>query len=531
MPTSAADTEITYIGNGVTVAFPFPFEVSKASHFEATIDGAVVTAYTLSGLGVDTGGTCSFTDPPDSLAEIVLARVAPYARTDFDYQEGGELAANTLDEDIDRAVMLSQQLATTLKRVPQVKRGDLTKVLDLTPEDGTVLGWAAGGLANLQPSTISPSTVLVSAAGEALVGAASAAAERIVMGADFAGPSNISLSVSAAAGALTIALKGDDGADHSTSNPGLIVAPGFPNLGEKLQGISITTAQSIVIPSTATLGALANVPFRVWVVAVNINGTMRLGVINPLYASAGTPSDAEFSVGNIPAFGYTDSKDELTAAGSDFAETFYFTGGASGAYRPYTLLGYCEFWQGLSVPGTWVAPTAVYAWRPGMPTPGQVVCTYGERNSAVATGVVPMPIDDTIPQKTEGNPFIITGHVAASTVPAQCPCNLLRVDATAVLASSNTDNVIGAALFFNTDANAVAAAVGSRPATADARCQVSMSYVGPNTDAAVSGSPVNSITLRAGTNSAGTTTFNGSAGARTFGGRMASHVIAQEIMT
>ena len=42
----------------------------------------------------------------------------------------------------------------------------------------------------------------------------------------------------------------------------------------------------------------------------------------------------------------------LTAAGSDFAETFYFTGGASGAYRPYTLLGYCEFWQGLSVPGT-----------------------------------------------------------------------------------------------------------------------------------------------------------------------------------
>jgi len=39
------------------------------------------------------------------------------------------------------------------------------------------------------------------------------------------------------------------------------------------------------------------------------------------------------------------------------------------------------------------------------------------------------------------------------------------------------------------------------------------------------------ITLRAGTNSAGTTTFNGSAGARTLGGRMASHVIAQEIMT
>ena len=39
------------------------------------------------------------------------------------------------------------------------------------------------------------------------------------------------------------------------------------------------------------------------------------------------------------------------------------------------------------------------------------------------------------------------------------------------------------------------------------------------------------ITLRAGTNSAGTTTFNGSAGARTFGGRMGSQIVCEEIMT
>ena len=185
MPTSAADTEITYIGNGVTVAFPFPFEVSKASHFEATIDGAVVTAYTLSGLGVDTGGTCSFTDPPDSLAEIVLARVAPYARTDFDYQEGGELAANTLDEDIDRAVMLSQQLATALKRVPQVKRGDLSRSLTLTPEASKLLAWdsSAAGLVNVDPVTISPSTTVLSAIGAAIATAADAASAIVTLGA------------------------------------------------------------------------------------------------------------------------------------------------------------------------------------------------------------------------------------------------------------------------------------------------------------------------------------------------------------
>lgn len=184
MPTSAADTEITYIGNGVTIAFPFPFEISKASHFEATIDGAVVTAYTLSGLGVDAGGTCSFTDPPASLAEIVLARVAPYARTDFDYQEGGELAANTLDEDVDRTVQLSQQLATTLKRVPKVKRGDLTKSLDLVPEASKLLAWdaSAAGLVNVDVTDVSPSSVVTTSYGQSLMTAADKDAARDLLG-------------------------------------------------------------------------------------------------------------------------------------------------------------------------------------------------------------------------------------------------------------------------------------------------------------------------------------------------------------
>ena len=184
MPTSAADTEITYIGNGVTIAFPFPFEVSKASHFEATIDGAVVTAYTLSGLGVDAGGTCTFTTPPDSLAEIVLARVAPYARTDFDYQEGGELAANTLDEDVDRTVQLSQQLATTLKRVPKVKRGDLTKSLDLVPEASKLLAWdaSAAGLVNVDVTDVSPSSVVTTSYGQSLMTAADKDAARDLLG-------------------------------------------------------------------------------------------------------------------------------------------------------------------------------------------------------------------------------------------------------------------------------------------------------------------------------------------------------------
>mgnify|MGYP003386305419 CR=1 FL=1 len=183
MPTNAADTEIAYAGNGVTVAFAFPFEVAKASHFEATIDGAVVTTYTLSGLGVDTGGTCTFTTAPANAAAVVLARVAPYARTDFDYQEGGELAATTLDDDLDRAAMVSQQLATTLKRVPRVKRGDLTVGLDLVPEASTLLAWNAGAtaLVNVDAVTVSPTGVVMTSLGQSLVTAATPEDVQIIM--------------------------------------------------------------------------------------------------------------------------------------------------------------------------------------------------------------------------------------------------------------------------------------------------------------------------------------------------------------
>jgi hypothetical protein len=153
---------------------------------------------------------------------------------------------------------------------------------------------------------------------------------------------------------------------------------------------------------------------------------------------------------------------------------------------------------------------------------------YGVRTSAVDTGVVPLPIDDTIPQSTEGDEFMVAGSFVADSLPYSRECNLLSVRASGVFASSNTDNAIAAALFINSNLDACAAAVGSRPATAGDRCQVVIEYLGPNNDG---GGPIVAVTMRAGTASAGTTTFNGSAGVRTFGGRMASQIECHEIMT
>lgn len=183
MPLIAADTEIRYTASGSAV-YVLPCEIEVASDFVAEIDGVATSAYTLSGVGLDTGVTCTFDVAPSIGAEIVLARVAPYDRQRYDYQLG-DFNPDTIDADIDRMGMLVQQLATILKRVPRAKRGRLDLALELEPSAGELLGWSGDGLSlvNVSLATISAGTVLLTAIGEALATAANEAAARAAIGA------------------------------------------------------------------------------------------------------------------------------------------------------------------------------------------------------------------------------------------------------------------------------------------------------------------------------------------------------------
>ena len=519
MPTSAADTEITYIGNGVTIAFPFPFEISKASHFEATIDGAVVTAYTLSGLGVDTGGTCSFTDPPDSLAEIVLARVAPYARTDFDYQEGGELAANTLDEDNDRGVMLSQQLATTLKRVPQVKRGDLTKSLTLTPEANKLLAWdgSAGGLTNVDVADVTPTGVVMSALGQQVVTAATKPALIALIGSQSHGLANLSLAFSAAGNALTIALKGHDGNDLSAASTGFAAFRNVTASSGDVDILDLSAPLSLTISSGAILGVLSNnEPFRIWVVLFNDDGVARLGVMRPLSYDASTLySNPVPSVRGLMSAGGLASATAMNS-GADSSQTFYAS--TTVTAKPYAVLGFFEYNAGLAAIGAWaIVPTAAAIWTPGMPLPGEVVKANRRNEGEMLSGGTALPFDDTIPTNAEGNQFLALPFTSDSRP------NLHRIRGIMNVASSGTAASIAGTICEATLTDALAVVSAGRDGSANAQAQLVLDHAWVPTMA------VPSYTLRAG-NSAGTITLNGSAAARQFGGRMVSFIEINEIM-
>lgn len=135
----------------------------------------------------------------------------------------------------------------------------------------------------------------------------------------------------------------------------------------------------------------------------------------------------------------------------------------------------------------------------------------------VATGITTLPYDNTIPQNTEGTEFMtlaITPSNASST---------LEISVVFNFAISSADD-ISAALFRDATANAVAAAAIFAP-TPNQPGQIIFTTVLPAA-ATVS----TTFALRAGPNSAGTLTFNGSTGAGIFGGVMASSITIREIL-
>ena len=162
----------------------------------------------------------------------------------------------------------------------------------------------------------------------------------------------------------------------------------------------------------------------------------------------------------------------------------------------------------------------------GMPSPGAVVGKTHLRTSAVATGTGTVTVTDALPDKIEGDNYlfavrIVTAHESQS--------NLLDIRAELFVSSSNADVNIAGALFFDSDTPAVAAVLAPRNGVANAKTTLVLRHLALNRNAGAGA--VGTINLRAGTASAGTTTVNGSAGARLFGGVAASSLTIDEIMT
>ncbi|HBT2393907.1 phage tail fiber domain-containing protein [Klebsiella pneumoniae] len=103
-----------YTANGLTTVFAYEFYLISASDIQVTINGNEVTSgYTVSGVGNQDGGEVTFQTPPADGALVMLERVVPTYRL-TDYQDNGDLLADTVNKDFDRIWMAIQRVFINL---------------------------------------------------------------------------------------------------------------------------------------------------------------------------------------------------------------------------------------------------------------------------------------------------------------------------------------------------------------------------------------------------------------------------------
>jgi len=147
---------------------------------------------------------------------------------------------------------------------------------------------------------------------------------------------------------------------------------------------------------------------------------------------------------------------------------------------------------------------------------GAVLQVVNTQTGAVATGTTTIPIDDTIPQNTEGTEFMTLAITPKSAT------NKLKITVIAGV-NPNGNLAVAGALFQDSTANAIAASVNSHPVAGAADTVVIVHYMTAGTTSSTT------FKFRAGPSSAGTVTFNGAAGGRYFGGVFASSITIEEI--
>ncbi len=139
----------------------------------------------------------------------------------------------------------------------------------------------------------------------------------------------------------------------------------------------------------------------------------------------------------------------------------------------------------------------------------------------VNTGTTVILFDDSIPQKDEGNEFFRLAITPTSAT------NKLKIDVTGFWGSgTGTDSYLIIALFQDSTADALAAMVHKTVSTTNVNSDPSISF-----SHFMTAGTTNETTfkVRAGNSAGGTTTFNGSAGARKLGGVMASSITITEL--
>lgn len=171
--------------NGSTTVFPFEFLLLDPADLIVSVDGVEKTLgadYDINGLGDPAGGDVEFTTAPAS-GKVLIKRILTIQRL-TDYQDNGDLLADTLNNDFDRLWQALQQLQQNDLRalkLPYDTSVDQVLIEDAAARAGLLVGFDAAGNMTLKAAA-DLSLQTVSAFIATLLDDVDAAAARVTLG-------------------------------------------------------------------------------------------------------------------------------------------------------------------------------------------------------------------------------------------------------------------------------------------------------------------------------------------------------------
>lgn len=366
----------------------------------------------------------------------------------------------------------------------KLNKGDFTATNGTTVVLGSAVG--AGDLVTvLAFSSISIANAL--SPGNNLSDVGSVVTARQNLGAGINELQNISFAVSAASGALTIALKDANGNDPTNTllsfrNASPSASPNVPTI------LQIASATSITIPSTSTCGFASATAGRLWITGWNDGGTFRLGVFN---------ASASGTIYPLPETGVASSL-QAVAAGNSAGQ--HYTAGAAVTNKTYRILGYVDWNSSGMTAGTWTTTNlnSIVTFGPGVKKPGDLIQTVFTQFGTVATGSTTFPLTNAAITNSSGDQYM------SQAITPTNAANRLRVETSAFVTNSAASEWMGMGLFQDA-VSAVLAVNWHHIAVATAGASVHILY-----DALASTVSATTFKVRIGGSAAGTTTFNGS---------------------
>jgi hypothetical protein len=150
MTITLAPARNEYTGNAGQTIFNYTFKIFENTDLNVYVtpagqecsDGDLTTAYTVSGVGDQAGGSITLNTPTSDGDLVTIVSSIPSERT-TDYQNNGDFRPDTVNEDFDRVVSIVKKIEDKVNRspaLPECYQGDKPLGMD-PPKNGNALIW------------------------------------------------------------------------------------------------------------------------------------------------------------------------------------------------------------------------------------------------------------------------------------------------------------------------------------------------------------------------------------------------------